>query len=489
MSNSGLKYYSRILLKGSVVVTAAQAVTRVVSIIVVPIFTYYLSPEEYGTISMVMIIITVLSLLYNPGMLSATTRLYHDTDVLEERQELIGSAFRFFLFVPLVVMAIIIPIGSKIFPFIFSDLAFYPYGFLGVILAFFSQPKRIWVTLMTLEYRMKKIAILTVISILIGSSISLLLVAVFKMGALGRIYGMFPPILLYFFISFRTINTFAKGRWSIASIKRQLSMGFPLIIAIWSYEFLHIADRYILERMTNLSEVGIYSFAYQIAEMPMLLVLGVRQLWNPIFYENMNKKNYHVSSKLIMIYVVLVSAILVSVILFSKELIYCFINRRYYDAIPVIGLIVIGIFFSSLLTITNSILGYDKRFGAISRIALVASLLNIGLNILLIPYWGMWGSAFATAVSYFVYLGIGLWMGRKMVSQFSFLKIIAMPLVFIVLSYPLSLYLNSPHVNVYEIMLKLIFLVVFVISFFVSRMIKISEVKQIYYLFKTSKKK
>ncbi|MFN7691695.1 MAG: lipopolysaccharide biosynthesis protein, partial [Bacteroidota bacterium] len=98
--SEGIKKYGGILLKGSFAVSLANSTTKFVSFLLIPIFTYYLSPEDYGTVAMVTIVVTFLNLFYNPGMVSATMRLYHDTDNEEERKELIGSAHRFFLFFP-----------------------------------------------------------------------------------------------------------------------------------------------------------------------------------------------------------------------------------------------------------------------------------------------------------------------------------------------------------------------------------------------------
>jgi len=485
LTKTGLKYYSEILLKGSVAVTIAESITKIISFLLLPLFTYYLSPKDYGITSMVMIVTTFLGLLYNLGMVSATTRLYHDTDSHLKKQELIGSSFYFFLFFPLIFMVLITLSGAYVFPLIFNEFDFYPYGFLAVLLAFFIQPKRIWTLLYTLQYKIQITAIYSVISVVISISVSLLLVVVFKMGALGKILGMFPSVLLLFIISYNKINKYTKGKWSFFSIKKQLKFGFPLIPAIWSYEILNIADRYILERMTDLATVGIYSMGYQIAQIPLFFVLGMRKLWNPVFYENMNKGDYKTLKRLVGYYVSFLSILCLLTILFSKEIFLLFVNNRYYDAIPVVSVIVIGVFFSALLTLTNSILGFYKQFWRTSKIALIASIMNIVLNIILIPYYGIMGAAITTTISYSLYLIIGFWFVRNTAKKLALYKpfIISSFMLILTVIYITRLS-NTSLFSFYDFCFKILIVIIYVLILNFTKLFILSDLKKIKTLIK-----
>lgn len=477
--SEGIKKYGGILLKGSFAVSLANSTTKFVSFLLIPIFTYYLSPEDYGTVAMVTIVVTFLNLFYNPGMVSATMRLYHDTDNEEERKELIGSAHRFFLFFPIIFIITGLIFGEFIFEKAFNDFKFYPFGLIALILAFFGQPKRIWVTLMTLQYKVHITAIYSAISVIVGILTTAFLVIVLEMGAMGKVLGMFPSVIIFFFLSFTTIRKYAGNLWSFASIKKQLKFGFPLIIAIWSYEFLHLADRYILERMTNLKDVGIYSFGYHLAELPMFLVLGVKQLWNPIFYENMNKGDFKTISKLINYFVAFLTLINIGVLLFSKEAIVLFINPRYFDAIPVIGVIIVGVYFNGLLTISNSILAYKKKFGTTSKIALIATVICIVLNILLIPTTGIMGSAIATMISYFIYFVLGLWHQRETIAQLQAKALTIVPITCVVLVMLINLSFNhtfKDEFNWTELILKIIIFVAVCFTFYQFKLLGKEEV-------------
>ena len=478
----GIKKYGSILLKGTLAVSLANSTTKFAAFLFLPLFTYYLSPEDYGMVSMVSIVVTFLTLVYNPGMVSATMRMYHATDDEIERKTIIGSAYRFFIFFPVVFIILSIIFGPTIFKYVFTDFDFYPYGLLAVILAFFGQPKRIWVTLMTLQYKMHITAIYSVVSVLLGLLTTFVLVVIFKMGALGKVLGMFPTVLIFFVISFITIRKYTENRWSFKNMFSQLRFGFPLIIAIWSYEFLHIADRYILEKMTTMTAVGIYSFGYTLSEVPMMLVLGAKQLWNPIFYENMNKGNYDLISKLIKYFVGFMTLLNIMVILYSKELILLFINVRYAPTVEIIGVIVLGVYFNGLLTISNSVLAYKNKFFSTSIIATIATVINIGLNILLIPYLGILGSAIATLIAYFVYFMIGIIHQKETLNKIQKLNDTLVPILFIIASTVLTFITNRIYLNEVswiEITIKTAFLLIFLVT--LNRM-KIFRKKEMMFL-------
>ena len=146
---SSTKKFALILFKGTIASTIVTSTTQIIGIILLPVFTYYLSPEDYGIVSIVSMIGLVLSRITNPGILTATTRLYHDTDDINERKLMIGSTNVYFMSVALIPIIIRLLFGHKLFSWLFKDFSFYPYGFLALILTFIRQPARIWITLMT----------------------------------------------------------------------------------------------------------------------------------------------------------------------------------------------------------------------------------------------------------------------------------------------------------------------------------------------------
>tara|TARA_B100000780_G_C21037227_1_gene416029 strand:- start:24 stop:1070 length:1047 start_codon:yes stop_codon:yes gene_type:complete len=341
-----------------------------------------------------------------------------------------------------------------------------------------------WSTMMTLLYKIEKTALLTALSVVLGLISAIILVVVFKFGAMGRVLAMFVPALFLYFISLYTVNKYTQGNWSFVNIKKQLIFGMPLIIGLWAYQGLNFVGKYFLEIFSNLENVGLYTVGTTLASVPLFLVLGFKQLWSPIFYENMNKKDYEIISKLISYFTVIISLLCLILILFSKETIILLLDKEYYSIIPIIGFLLLASFFNGLLTISNTFLSFNNNFSRISFFAVIATIVNIILNVLLIPYYGILGASISLMLSYFIYYLLGAYSERKLIFQVQNKKSAFIPpillVVGVVFNFNLNKYINLNDISFYEILLKSSYFLVVVFIFFRIKLISYGDLKNLY---------
>jgi O-antigen/teichoic acid export membrane protein len=404
----GLSFYIRKLAVGSLAMSLEKATQNMVGLILLPVFAIFLSPEDFGILAMFSLVATFLGLLYNPGTVSAAVRLYFDTDDEQRRKAIFASTFTFFLLLPIPFTLLAIFFGEWLFGIVFTEFSFMPYGLLGVLLAFFSQPKRIWAEYMIVKYKVVRLAISTLIPFLAGSAVSLVCIVWLDMGVDGRVAGMFVAPVALFVIATVTLRRYARGMAGVGTVKEVVRFGLPLVGAIWAYTILQYTGSYLLERYMGLAEVGIYNIAYRLAGIPLFITLGFRQMWNPVFYENMQQENYRVISRLMSLFILLFTLLCGITVLYAKEVVVLLFDPRYLPAIPVMGWVVPGVFLLGLLPLSNAFLGYAKKFGLTSRIALVASVVNVLSNLYLIPRFGVVGAALSLVIAYAIYFGLGI---------------------------------------------------------------------------------
>ncbi len=473
-----LSFYIKKLAAGSLAMSIEKATQNMVGLVLLPIFAIFLSPEDFGILSMFALVATFLGLLYNPGTVSAAVRLYFDTTNEERRREIFASVFVFFLLLPIPFTIGFWFFGNTLFDAVFSEFSFMPYGFLGVLLAFFSQPKRIWAEYMIVKYKVVQLAITTFIPFILGSAVSLVCIVWLGMGVDGRITGMFVAPLALFAVAVVTMHRYAGGRVHFNTMMEVVRFGLPLVGAIWAYTLLQYTGSYLLERYMGLAEVGIYNIAYRLAGIPLFITLGFRQMWNPVFYENMQNGNHAIISRLMSLFILMFTLLCGVTILFAKEAVLLLFDERYTDAIPVIGWVVPGIFFLGLLPLSNAFLGYAKRFGLTSRIALAATAVNIVLCILLIPRMGVPGAAFALLVSYAVYFFGGIVFCYRDFAQVANFKALAMTLLLFAPAIAITAYTPNTSTSALEITAKSVLLIAWVAALFKARYVTVSEVKK-----------
>jgi len=478
--SSSTKKFATILFKGTIASTIVTSTTQIIGIILLPVFTYYLTPEDYGIVSIMSMIVLIFSHLTNPGILTATNRLYHNTKDINEQKLLIGSANVFFITASLIPLVLGVIFGPKLFSWIFNDFPFYPYGFLALLLNFLRQPSRSWITLMNLKYKFHQASIYNGISLIIGVLISVILVVVFEMGAMGKILGMFPSAIILLIISLITIYKFTGGIWSIQNIKKQFLFGLPIIGALWSTQILELGGAYLLERLSDMKSVGLFALAMSLAQLPLVLIHGFKQMWNPVLYDNMNNNNYETIRKLINYFVGIITVLNIGVLLFSKEAILIIVNERYYGAIPIVGFLILGVYFNGLITISNSILSYKNKFSAISKFALVGSGLFVFLCFFLIPNNGPIGAAISFGISYFTFFILSVWSQKNtifnIIKNWNLLIPIFLIIFIAITNYSFSIYFHENKLNFIELLLKSIILIISFLILFRSKVFLFEDI-------------
>ncbi|MFY0631398.1 MAG: oligosaccharide flippase family protein [Flavobacteriaceae bacterium] len=460
---------------------------KIVNLLVLPIITAYLSPDDFGVIAVYMLIISILGMVYNPGIISVTLRLYYDNeDDSEENRKLVGSSVAFLIFLPLLILLLSCIFQDRLFQLFFKNFNFWPFGFLAILASITPQVVRLWSTLWVAKHKTNRVAIVSFVRISLAITISLFLIISFEMKAMGRILGLFIGNIVVFFVAFYDIFRYTKFKISLNVLKHTLVLGFPLIFSVFSYVIMESSDKYMLENMGGLHDLGIYDISYTYSAIPLFLIVGFSQVWQPVFFENMKNNSKKILRKLSNYYVVIFFLISISVIAFSNEVFNIFVDESYILAITIVPWIVFGIFFLGLSNLIASIYSYQKRFKEIGVIASIVALLNIILNYFLIKKYGMSGAAIASAFTYLLYFLILIFRIRKDFTSIFSSKIFV--LVFIVMTIVFMSFLeineNYLEFNTLSLTIKIIGLIVLVVFLLFSGLIEAKDKKEIYKFFR-----
>jgi O-antigen/teichoic acid export membrane protein len=186
-----------------------------------------------------------------------------------------------------------------------------------------------------------------------------------------------------------------------------LVYSYPLIFGGVLGWINNSGDRYFITHFLGLEAVAIYSAAYILCSLisicfqPINFVLYpyLTTLWNS--GEREKAKNY--VETVLNIYFVFSPPILIGLIFFGPNLLQIFIGEvsDSYNIVYTISLVSLGFFFFGTQAIFNFILQLGQRTKLLTSIYFVCASVNMALNYLLVPSFGMNGAAFATLISYF----------------------------------------------------------------------------------------
>ena len=235
--------------------------------------------------------------------------------------------------------------------------------------------------------------------------LSIVLIRVYKSETryLGRVYGSFIPhivlAIVVWFILFKKNPVFLKKEYC----KYAFWLGFPIVFNGLAQNILSQSDRVMMQYMqVNDSEIGIYSFFYSFVMILNIFLNALNNSWCPFYYDNLDKKDWTSLRKKSKNYIELFTVLSVGFVLLSREVAYLMADSTYWSGMQIMPVLVISVYFIFMYQFAVNFEYFHKKTKEIALGTIIAGLVNIGLNTLWIPMWGMYGAALATTLAYVI---------------------------------------------------------------------------------------
>jgi O-antigen/teichoic acid export membrane protein len=390
------------LLKGSAIYGVGVILQRFMGLLLLPIFTSVVSPEDYGIVALISLISIALSGLLTLGTGNSMGVLYFREQDLAERPSIIWSniilmvvncAFWyvfFFLCAPTLSALIF---GSDRF----ADLI--RIAVLGSVFSSISDPLLAY---LRMEEKAKFYVIITLISTFFTIGISIWLVLFENMGARGLILSTTLVHGITLLISFMFIGPKLRFSFKMKLFWPLARIGFPSIFGLFAFLIIDYADRQMVEKILGLSSLGVYSIGYGLGMVMLVAVGAFSTAWPPFFmsYINKPKEARDVFSHVLRYYLIGFGVLLVLFFAVAKPIVVVMTAPPFHEAFIVIGLVAASYMLKGCYLIVLPGIYFAEKLYKQSLIEWAAAFVNIGLNILLIPLLGILGAALATFISY-----------------------------------------------------------------------------------------
>jgi O-antigen/teichoic acid export membrane protein len=264
---------------------------------------------------------------------------------------------------------------------------------------------------------------------------------------------------------------------------RLFSYGLPLLLAALGYIVIGQIDVLMLTGFRSLSEVGIYSVVLPTAMLLITLGSSMAEAILPYISEHWASKNYTQLKKVIneiyqKAFVIIVPAGLV-LFIFSDLILGTLFGSEFISGSVALKILSLGAIFFSVATINGNIISALGKPRMVTGIVLLATLLNVLVNLILIPVYGITGAAIATTLSYLLILILSSYYIRKFISVkiplFKWLKTFIAGFLFI---YVVSFLGNVLEFNLWlEAFTSLVLgLVVYLVLISVLKVMKLREI-------------
>ncbi len=411
-----VKDHLKIAAKNSAIYSLGPLSSKVAGFVLLPLYTSHLTLSEYGILGIVDVTMQIFVSIFGFGLNWAFNRWYWDKEYIHKQKIIFFSLFVFLAATSLVMFVLFLPF-TKQFSILLFNSAKYDYVFkLMLVAAGLQILTNLPNTLLKLQQRPFLFSLSNTAKLVISLTFTVLFIVQFHRGIRGIYEALILGFIMYFLLLVKYIyrNLEFKFDWTI--IKEMLLFSLPLMGSSTATVVLSFADRYVLKFIGGLNDVGIYSLGYKLSNtIKVFIIQSVILAISPIIYKVMYDENSgEFYSRLMTYFAFLLMVVVVGVSLFGKELVMVLAkNKDYWDAYKVIPILSLAMLFIGIRYIAEIGLNIEKKTGTKAKIVVFVSLINIILNILLIPLWQSIGASVAMLISQILYFVLNYYYGQK----------------------------------------------------------------------------
>ena len=417
-------------------------------ILLLPLFTKFMAPEEYAVYTNFMIFSAFFSLIYILGMQQALFSYFYFNKTKEYQYSIISSIFMTLFVVGIILSLLIIFFRTNLSKLIVRTEL---YETLLIWMSFIIFCDVIYGMTLQILNIMEKSTNYVLLSI-IKNSILLVLVIT---GSILKKFSI-NTIFIYLAISscisavialmnihhiLKQIGKYVTEKiiFSFSIMKNILKFGLPMVPGTIALMILRVSDRYMLTYLSanSLYDVGIYAIGYRIGMIMTFLTSIVSMVYLPYAMKIADKPEAKESYRNIFYYYAIFGGILgFFIIFFSSEIFQIFINKSYFEAVKIVFFGVISNYLHGLFNIVNINFYVKKRSGNIALAVFLGAILNVVLNFILIPIYGIYGAGAASILAFFFIFIFNFFMAEKIYN-------VGYKIVYVILSLAILLIISS----------------------------------------------
>lgn len=396
---------------GSILYTIGTFGVKLIPFLLLPLYTRYLPPSDFGLIALASAVSSVLLVLVTLGLHGSVTYLFFRAKTDAERRRDIGTVWTGLMVSALLLCLGMDLIGSRAAVLLFRDIPYDPYLRLAIGIAFFSAFSLVPLSLAQVTERPLRYVAFSLAGALLTAIFVVWQIVLVRADATGYLLGMLLAGIVMAVPYTVMVVKSIRPCLHVPTLRFALIYSLPLVphgVAGW---LLELSDRVILERFVSLNQLGIYAFGYTLSS-AVYFVAAANNAWTPIMFRRVTERGDDARYTIAVFttyYFVLVIWIGLGLALLADVVVALLAAKAYATAAELMPWIIGGMIFHSLYLLPAGVLFLRRRTGPIALATISAGLLNVIANLVLVPVYGVIGAALATFFSYFA-MAVFVWI-------------------------------------------------------------------------------
>ncbi len=397
-TNSVLKRFA----SHSAVYWVGTLLTKMIGFFLIPLYTRYLHPADYGTLELLVLSVDVISLLIGLQLTTAVARYYDSASGSSDKNQVISTAIILLFAIGGLVFSLLILFSDNVSDIVFGHSEHGTLFQIVFIAAFFGIIIQIPLLLLRIHDKSKQFVIIVLSQVLLTVGLTVYFVVELELGVLGIISA--NAIITALLCGYLLITTLSKVgfKFSYHYTQKMVAYSAPLVPAVIGMFILHSSDRFFLNSYSTLEELGIYALAYKFGFLlAPLLIAPFGLIWSAKKFEIYRHKDSHeILHKIFHGYVFLVITAFFVLSLFIDEILIIMTPPQYYLAANLVPIIALAYALNAINRLVMTPFYTEDKTSFIALINSCAAVVCIILNIALIKPFGGMGAAVATLLSF-----------------------------------------------------------------------------------------
>ncbi len=394
--------------KDSAIYGLAIILSKGLTVLMLPIYTAYLSKTQVGVLDLLLGVMAVLSMLIGLDMSNALAREYGEPGELERKRRYSSTAFWFSAAAFILAAVILLPAAAQIAVSLTGDQrassavrAAVVSLALGGIYLVASQQLR-WMILPA------KFGIVSVCFTLVSLLTTLLLVAKFNLGEVGVLYGTATGSAVGLLLSLWFCRGEFKFLFDGACLRKMLAFCVPIVPSSLAVVVTMYVSRFVLENNLGLDAVGVFGVASRVGSLAGLVMLGFGSALTPLIYAGQHDPGTPGQlARIFRIFVAVAALGLAGLTLFAPEIVALLTRSDYSAALPLLGWLAPAFLLSQMYIFAPGA-WIHRRMWWVAAINIGTAVAAVGINVVLVPVLGLPGAALATVLAAGLNFGINM---------------------------------------------------------------------------------
>lgn len=471
------------LTKDTFIYGISTIVGRFLGFILVPFYTNVASitEEDFGIYSNIYAYLALFTIVFIYGMDAAFMK-YSSLANENDKKNNFSTPF-LFVTTTSVILSLILLLGKDFFiPLMeitskYSNIYYY-----FIIILFLDSIALIPFASLRLKRKAAQFTLIKLVNIILNLSLNLYLIIVLKMGIEAIFISNLIASLFSLIALLPEIISNLRFRIDKQLVRKMLKFAIPYLPGSIAAMAVQVIDRPIVLAMTDAKTLGIYQANYKLGIFMMLFVSMFNYAWQPFFLNNAKEENAkQLFSKILTLFLLTASVIWIILTLFVSDFaswqIYhgkTIIGTKYLGGLYIVPAVLLGYLFHGLYINFTAGIYIEEKTKYFPLVTGIGAVVNVIVNILLIPIIGILGAALATLFAYMA-MSVNLFFISQKYYEIQYeyvriIKILSLLLISCCLYY--FIYFNYE----FNLIIKFIFLVGFTIAVFALNIISKEEV-------------